>query len=53
MSEAVTEHETVEEPVVQSAVEAVSDEQLIAMLVDRIDKDRLQLLRLNSCCRRG
>ncbi|MBC9719450.1 IS256 family transposase, partial [Streptomyces sp. TRM66268-LWL] len=43
MSETITEHEAVEEPVVESAVEAVSDEQLIAMLVDRARTDGLQL----------
>lgn len=43
MSEAITEHEAVEEPVVESAAEAVSDEQLIAMLVDRARNDGLQL----------
>ena len=43
MSEAITEHGTVEDPVVESAAEAVSDEQLIAMLVDRARNDALQL----------
>jgi len=43
MSEAITERGTVEEPVVESAAEAVSDEQLIAMLVDRARNDGLQL----------
>lgn len=43
MSETISEHETVEEPVVQSAAEAVSDEQLISMLVDRARSDGLQL----------
>jgi putative transposase len=43
MSEAITEHEAVEEPVVESAAEAVSDEQLLAMLVDRARNDGLQL----------
>ncbi|MEV6841566.1 single-stranded DNA-binding protein [Streptomyces sp. NPDC051133] len=43
MSEAITEHEAVEEPVVESTAEAVSDEQLIAMLVDRARTDGLQL----------
>ncbi|MFF0795113.1 transposase, partial [Streptomyces spiralis] len=43
MSEAITEHGTVGEPFVESAAEAVSDEQLIAMLVDRARNDGLQL----------
>ncbi|MFD9820165.1 IS256 family transposase [Streptomyces violascens] len=43
MSETITEHEAVEEPAVESAAEAVSDEQLIAMLVDRARTDGLQL----------
>src|SRR5262252_3504685 len=43
MSETVTEHRVAEEPVVESAAEAVSDEQLIAMLVDRARSDGLQL----------
>ncbi|MFD4588401.1 hypothetical protein [Streptomyces sp. NPDC058434] len=44
MSETITEHEAVEEPVVESGAEAVSDEQLIAMLVDRARSDGLQLI---------
>ena len=43
MSETTTEHEAVEELVVESAAEAVSDEQLIGMLVDRARSDGLQL----------
>lgn len=43
MSETISEHESVEEPVVESAAEAVSDEQLISMLVDRARSDGLQL----------
>lgn len=43
MSETITEHEAVETAVVESAAEAVSDEQLIAMLVDRARSDGLQL----------
>lgn len=43
MSETITEREAVEEPVVESAAEAVSDEQLIGMLVDRARTDGLQL----------
>lgn len=43
MSETVTEHEVVEEPVAESAAEAVADEQLIAMLVDPARSDGLQL----------
>ena len=43
MSETITEHEVAEEPVVESAADAVSDEQLIAMLVDRARSDGLQL----------
>ncbi|MCC2281036.1 IS256 family transposase, partial [Streptomyces sp. ET3-23] len=43
MSETITEREAAEEPVVESAAEAVSDEQLIAMLVDRARSDGLQL----------
>jgi putative transposase len=43
MSETITEHEAVEEPVVESAAGAVSDEQLIGMLVDRARSDGLQL----------
>lgn len=43
MSETMTEHEAVGEAVVESAAEAVSDEQLIAMLVDRARSDGLQL----------
>ncbi|MYR89860.1 IS256 family transposase [Streptomyces sp. SID685] len=43
MSETISEHETVKEPVVESAAEAVSDEQLISMLVDRARSDGLQL----------
>lgn len=43
MSEAITEHGAVEEQVVESAAEAVSDEQLIAMLVDRARNDGPQL----------
>ncbi|MFE3863449.1 hypothetical protein ACFXPT_23820 [Streptomyces goshikiensis] len=35
MSETITEREAVQEPVVESAVEAVSGEQSITMLVDR------------------
>jgi hypothetical protein len=35
MSGTITEYEVVEEPVVESAAEALSDEQLVAMLVDR------------------
>ncbi|MFE2183558.1 hypothetical protein [Streptomyces sp. NPDC059455] len=36
-------HRGVEAPVVESAAEAVSDEQLVAMLVDRARNDGLQL----------
>ncbi|PKV82805.1 transposase-like protein [Streptomyces sp. TLI_146] len=43
MSETITEHGAVEEPVVESAAEGVSDEQLIAMLVGRARSDGLQL----------
>ncbi|GAA3706363.1 hypothetical protein GCM10023082_00470 [Streptomyces tremellae] len=43
MSETIAEHEAVEEPVVESAVEAVSDEQLVAMLVERARSEGLQL----------
>ncbi|MFC8393070.1 hypothetical protein [Streptomyces sp. NPDC057238] len=43
MSETITECEAAEKPVVESAAEAVSDEQLIAMLVDRARSDGLQL----------
>ncbi|MFE5112914.1 transposase [Streptomyces sp. NPDC056663] len=43
MNETITEHEAVEEPVVEPAAEAVSDEQLVAMLVDRARSDGLQL----------
>ncbi|WEO95483.1 transposase [Streptomyces sp. FXJ1.172] len=43
MSETITQHGAAEEPVVESAAEAVSDEQLIAMLVDRARSDGLQL----------
>ncbi|MFJ6041520.1 hypothetical protein [Streptomyces ardesiacus] len=35
MNETITEHEAVEAAVVESDAETVSDEQLIAMLVDR------------------
>ncbi|MGW1869939.1 hypothetical protein ACWCPS_30845 [Streptomyces mauvecolor] len=35
MSGTITEHEAVQDPVVESATEAVPDEQLVAMLVDR------------------
>lgn len=43
MSETITEHEAMEEPVVESAAAAVPDEQLIAMLVDRARSEGLQL----------
>lgn len=43
MSETITVHEAVEESVVEPAAEAVSDEQLIAMLVDRARTEGLQL----------
>src|SRR5436189_1177285 len=43
MSETIVENEAVEEPVVESAAEAVSDEQLIGMLVDRARSEGLQL----------
>src|SRR6202012_3585552 len=43
ISETISEHETVKEPVVESAAEAVSDEQLISMLFDRARSDALQL----------
>ncbi|GAA2374408.1 hypothetical protein GCM10010246_81560 [Streptomyces cuspidosporus] len=43
MSETITEHEAMEEPVVESTAESVSDEQLIAMLVDRARSEGLQL----------
>ncbi|EST18324.1 hypothetical protein M878_45390 [Streptomyces roseochromogenus subsp. oscitans DS 12.976] len=43
MSETIVDTEAVEAPVVQSAAEAVSDEQLVAMLVDRARNDGLQL----------
>ncbi|MDP9612902.1 hypothetical protein JOF35_005179 [Streptomyces demainii] len=43
MSETTTEHEAVEGPVVESAAEAVSDEQLIGMLVNRARSDGLHL----------
>lgn len=35
MNETNAEHRAVEEPVAMAAVEAVSDEQLVAMLADR------------------
>ncbi|MFJ5218226.1 hypothetical protein ACIP98_26330 [Streptomyces sp. NPDC088354] len=43
MSETITEHEAVEEPVIEPAAEAVSDDQLVAMLVDRARSEGLQL----------
>ncbi len=43
MSETITEQEAVEEPVGESAAEAMPDEQLIGMLVDRARSDGLQL----------
>ncbi|MFJ5920781.1 IS256 family transposase [Streptomyces ardesiacus] len=43
MSETITEHEAVEAAVVDSDAETVSDEQLIAMLIDRARSDGLQL----------
>jgi len=43
MSETIAEPGAVEEPVVESAAKAVSDEQLIGMLVDRARSDGLQL----------
>ncbi|MFB7600275.1 IS256 family transposase, partial [Streptomyces sp. NPDC056160] len=43
MSETITEYEAVEAAVVESAAEAVSDEQLIAMLVGRARSDGLRL----------
>ncbi len=43
MNETITEDSAVEEPAVESTAESVSDEQLIAMLVDRARSDGLQL----------
>lgn len=43
MSATIIEHEAVEEAVVESTAEAVSEEQLIGMLVDRTRSDGLQL----------
>lgn len=43
MGETTTEHSAVEEPAVESAAESVSDEQLIAVLVDRARTDGLRL----------
>lgn len=43
VSETISEHETVEERVVESAAERMSDEQLISMLVERARSDGLQL----------
>ncbi|MFD4578016.1 transposase, partial [Streptomyces sp. NPDC058417] len=43
MSETLTGPGVVEESAVESAAEAVSDEQLISMLVDRARSDGLQL----------
>ncbi len=43
MSETITEHETVEELVAESAAEAVSEEQWVTMLVDRARSERPQL----------
>ncbi len=43
MSETITQHGAAEEPVVESAADAVSDEQLIAMPVDHARSDGLQL----------
>src|ERR687887_2516327 len=43
MSETIVDTEAVEAPVVELAAEAVSDEQLVAMLVDRARNDGLQL----------
>ncbi|MFG3662398.1 hypothetical protein [Streptomyces sp. NPDC047706] len=49
MSETITEHEAVEEPVIEPAAEAVSDEQWVVMLVDRARSEGLQLVR-GACC---
>ncbi len=43
MSETIVGTEAVEAPVVESTAEAVSDERLVAMLVDRARNDGLQL----------
>lgn len=43
MSETITKHEAVEKPTVESTVHSVSEEQLIAMLVNRARTDGLQL----------
>lgn len=40
---AITEREAADEPIAESAAEAVSDEQLVAMLVDRARSDGVQL----------
>lgn len=43
MSETTTEHESVEEPAGGAMPSAASDEQLVAMLVDRARSEGLQL----------
>jgi hypothetical protein len=43
MSETIVENEATEKPVVESAAGAVSDDQLIGMLVDRARTEGLQL----------
>lgn len=53
MSETITEHEAAEEPVIEPAAEAVSDEQLVAMLVDRARSEGLQLVRKRQRCLTG
>ncbi len=50
MSETIAQHGAVEEPVVESAAQSVSDEQLIAMLVGRARSDGLQLTGEVGCC---
>ncbi|MCX4515718.1 hypothetical protein OHA27_36710 [Streptomyces sp. NBC_01619] len=42
MSETITEDSAVARPAVESTAESLSDEQLIAMLVDRARSDGLQ-----------
>ncbi|BFO16924.1 hypothetical protein SHKM778_33120 [Streptomyces sp. KM77-8] len=43
MSKTITEHSALEKPAVESTADSVSDDQLIAMLVDRARSDGLQL----------
>ncbi|MFC8368304.1 hypothetical protein ACFUIT_09925 [Streptomyces sp. NPDC057239] len=50
MSETITECEAAEKPVVESAAEAVSGEQLIVMLVDRARSGGLQLTKRVTKC---